>query len=135
MSWLDDPQVRAFEAAAVDPSAFGHREHLFVAWCYLKELSLEQAVPRYVHHLQQLTRALGAPHKYHATMTWAYVVLLSESMYSPGLEGADFDALLARCPRLLDARGGLLHDYYDAGELSSDHARRRFVLPRRHVVT
>ncbi len=135
MSWLDHPRVRAFETAAVDPAAFGHREHLFVAWCYLKELPLEQAVPRYVHYLQRLTRALGAPHKYHATMTWAYLILLSESMSAPDLEGADFDALLARCPRLLDVRTGLLHDYYDAGELASDRARSRFILPRRHVVT
>ncbi len=34
MSWLEDPRVVAFEAASVDPRAFGHREHLYVAFCY-----------------------------------------------------------------------------------------------------
>jgi hypothetical protein len=45
---LSDPLVKAFEAGAVDPQAFGHREHLYVAWCYLKTLTLEDALARYV---------------------------------------------------------------------------------------
>ena len=130
MSWLDDPRVTAFENATVDPSAFGHREHLFVAWCYLKELPLEQAVARYVQHLQQLTRALGVPHKYHATLTWAYLVLLHNRMRAAELAAADFDTLMRCAPSLLDARTALC-EFYDDSELHSDRARSRFILPRR----
>ena len=131
MSWLEDPRVVAFEAASVDPGAFGHREHLYVAFCYLKELPLEEAVPRYVQHLKQLTRALGVPHKYHATLTWAYLVVLHDLMRDPEYACDSFDALVERCPRLLDARAGLLRDYYDDVELHSDRARELFILPRR----
>jgi hypothetical protein len=126
---LTDPLVQAFEQRTVDPAAFHHREHLYVAWCYLRALPLEDALARYVCHLRQLTVALGAPDKFHATMTWAYLLLLDEAMQrSPG---ASFEELLATNHALLDHRTGALHAYYDRAQLDSDHARRRFVLPRR----
>jgi hypothetical protein len=124
-----DPIVLAFETATLDPATFHHREHLYVAWCYLRALPVEEALARYVHHLRALTIAHGAPGKFHATMTWAYVVLLHEAMErSPG---ASFDELLAEHPALLDHRAGALHAHYDRAELDSDEARRRFLLPRR----
>jgi hypothetical protein len=125
-----DPLVQSFEAGTLDPARFRHREHLYVAWCYLRELPLEEALPRYALHLRRLTEKLGVPGKYHATITWAYLILLDDAMHDPALEGAGFDALLARYPSLLDARGGMLSEYYDRAELDSDVARRRFVLPR-----
>ena len=126
MSHLQDEWVVAFERATLDPARFDHRAHLYVAWCYLKELPLEQAVPRYVQHLQKLTRALNVPHKYHATITWAYLILLNDLMQAD----ETFDALLERHPSLLDARSAL-RDCYDDRELFSDRARHHFVLPRR----
>jgi hypothetical protein len=126
---LNDPLVQAFERTTIDPTAFHHREHLYVAWCYLRALPLEEALARYVHHLRQLAIALRAPEKFHTTMTWAYVVLVFDAMdRSPG---ASFDELLARNPTLLDHRAGALYAHYDREQLDSDEARRRFVLPRR----
>ena len=124
-----DPLVRAFETSSVDPAAFRHREHLYVAWTYLRALSVEDALARYVHHLRQLTTTLGVPEKFHATITWAYVILLRDAMdRSPG---TSFDDLLARNPALLDHDAGALYAHYDRTELASEEARRRFVLPRR----
>jgi N-formylglutamate deformylase len=126
---LTDPLVRAFEKTTIDPNAFHHREHLYVAWCYLRALPLEDALARYVRHLRALVAALGVPDKYHATMTWAYVVLLHEAMdKSPG---ATFDDLLVKNPALLEPRAGALRAFYAPAELDSQEARRRFVLPRR----
>ena len=125
---LTDPLVQAFETATVDPASFHHREHLYVAWCYLRELSLEDALARYARYLRQLVIALGVPHKFHATITWAYVVLLHDAMER--LPGATFEQLLAANPTLLDHRAGALYAYYNRDQLDSDEARRRFVLPR-----
>jgi hypothetical protein len=126
---LTDPLVCAFERATLDSSRFHHREHLYVAWCYLRALPLEEALVRYVASLRRMSRALGAPEKFHATVTWAYVILVADAMdRSPG---ASFDELLAQNPALLDHRSGALYDHYDAATLASDDARRRFVLPRR----
>lgn len=126
---LTDPLVRAFESRTLDPAQFHHREHLYVAWCYLRELPLEEALARYVRHLRELASALGVPGKFHATMTWGYVVLLHAAM--EGAPNATFDELLAGNPALADHRSGVLHAFYDSDQLASDEARRRFVLPRR----
>lgn len=126
---LTDPLVQAFESATIDPAAFHHREHLYVAWCYLRALPLEEALARYVSHLRRLAIALGTPAKFHATMTWAYMVLLHEAMdRSPG---SSFDDLLADNRTLLDRDKGALYAHYDRAQLDSEEARRRFVLPRR----
>lgn len=126
---LTDALVRAFEDRTVDPKAFGHRQHLYVAWCYLRALPLEGAIARYVAHLRRLVASHGAPEKYHATITWAYLVALHDTMAEhPAL---DFDDLLRACPGLLDHENGVLAAHYDPEELASARARHRFVLPRR----
>jgi hypothetical protein len=126
---LTDPLVQAFEAATLAPTAFGHREHLYVAWCYLRSLPPEDALARYVHHLRKLAAALGAPERFHATITWAYLVLLHAAMEcSPNVS---FDDLLTAHPALQDHRGGALTAHYARDELESEAARRYFVLPRR----
>jgi hypothetical protein len=126
---LTDPLVVAFESAAVDPTQFHHREHLYVAWCYLRALPLEDALARYVCHLRRLANALGVPEKFHATITWAYVVLLHDAMERS--RGASFDALLIENPALLNHQAGALYAHYDRAQLDTEEARRRFVLPRR----
>jgi hypothetical protein len=125
----DNPLIESFETGTVDPRTFGHREHLYVAWCYLKNMPLEDALPKYVHHLRSLARTLGVPEKFHATITWAYLVLLHGAMQDPELESAPFEAL-GKYPSLLDHKQGMLLDYYDRAEIDSETARRRFVLPR-----
>ena len=130
-SFLRDPLVSAFEAGTVDPAGFRHREHLYVAWCYLRALPVEEALARYVRNLRALTAKLGVPGKFHATMTWGYVVLLDGAMRDPELAHADFEALVRRYPSLLDSKRGALFEYYDEGELATAVARERFVLPRR----
>lgn len=124
---LEDPLVLAFEAARVDPSTFRHREHLYVGYCYLRALPLEEALARFMRHLRRLVDALGVPEKLHATLTWGWLVLLDGAMQrAPSLE---FSALLDENPGLLDRDALLVH--YDRAQLDSTAARRRFVLPER----
>ncbi|NOU27078.1 MAG: hypothetical protein HOO96_04145 [Polyangiaceae bacterium] len=126
---LEDPAVLAFEAARIDPAHFGHREHLYVAWCYLRMLPVEDALARYMKGLREVVRVLGVPEKLHVTMTWGYLVLLAEAMHS--MPGAPFDALMEANPRLLTGGKALLEEHWSAEELASPAARARFVLPRR----
>lgn len=125
---LEDPAVLAFEAARIDPAHFGHREHLYVAWCYLRMLPVEDALARYMKGLREVVRVLGVPEKLHVTMTWGYLVLLAEAMHS--MPGAPFDALMEANPRLLTGGKALLEEHWSAEELASPAARARFVLPR-----
>lgn len=126
---LTDPLVEAFESGTMDGATFHHREHLYVAFCYLRERPLEEALARYVRHLRQLTARLGVPEKFHATVTWAYVILVDAAMHR--CPGASFDELLLQNPALLDHRRGALYTHYDRAQLDSEEARQRFILPSR----
>lgn len=126
---LDDALVRAFEHASLDGARFHHREHLYVAYRYLRTYTLEDAIARYVSHLRALVSALGAADKFHATVTWGYMLLVRDALEaSPELE---FDALLTAHPELLAPPALALRAFYDESVLRSERARRTFVLPRR----
>ncbi len=119
--------VERFEACTLQPWAFGHREHLLVAWTYLRAAPFEIAATRFVTGLKRFAAHHGASGKYHATVTWALLMLVAEAIDEhPTLE---FDALLASRPELLDTRK-LLNRYYDLDALDSDRARRVPLLPR-----
>ncbi len=119
--------VRRFESCALPPWAFGHREHLFVAWTYLREAAFEDAAPRFVKNVRRFAEHHGAPGKYHATMTWALLALFAEAIDQSPMLG--FDALLAKHPELLDAKK-TLGTLYSEGVLDSDRARRIPLVPR-----
>ncbi len=119
--------VERFEACTLQPWAFGHREHLLVAWTYLRAAPFEVAAMRFITSLKRFAARHGEPGKYHATVTWALLMLLAEAIdEDPKL---DFDALLAKRPDLLDARE-LLNRHYDLDTLDADQARRTPLLPR-----
>jgi len=119
--------VERFEACTLQPWAFGHREHLLVAWTYLRAAPFEVAAMRFITSLKRFAARHGEPGKYHATVTWALLMLLAEAIdESPKL---DFDALLAKRPDLLDAKK-LLASIYDLEALDAERARRIPILPR-----
>ena len=119
--------VERFESCTLPPWAFGHREHLFVAWTYLRATPFETAAARFITNLKRFASHHGATNKFHATVTFALLMLLAEAIDEhPKL---DFDALLARHPELLDTRK-LLNRFYDLDTLDSDRARRTPLLPR-----
>ena len=118
--------VARFEDGTVPPWAFGHREHVYVAWVYLRAEPFEDAAPRFVKNLKAFAARHGASSKYHATITWALLALIAEAIDAcPEL---DFEALLAARPELLAARA-TLGTLYDASVLASDRARRVPLLP------
>lgn len=119
--------VARFEACTLPPWAFGHREHLFVAWTYLRGAPFEEAAPRFVRNLKRFAARHGAQGKYHATITWALLVLVAEAI--DAFPSHSFDALVAARPELLDARA-TLGALYSRGVLESDRARRVPILPR-----
>jgi hypothetical protein len=76
--------VRAFEDCTLPPEQFPHRAHVRLAWLYLREGSLLDALPRFVEGLKRYAASLGAATKYHETVTWAYMILIHERMPAPG---------------------------------------------------
>jgi hypothetical protein len=126
----DAALVERFEALEIAPGDFGHREHVRLAFAMLRGADFGEAAVRYRRGLRRFAASVGAAGKYHETLTWAYLALVSRAMWER--RGATSFELMERVPELLDHRGGALARHYDlAAILGSEVARQVFVLPER----
>jgi hypothetical protein len=116
-----------FEAARVSAEDFTHEAHVYMAWLYLRDVTLPEALQKYASSLRRLTKKLGAEQKYHETITWFFVITVAERMAAgdcsnwPDFKNANPD-LMTNAATLLERR-------YSADRLQSPVARRQFVLP------
>ena len=122
-----DIDISRFEAGDVDPAEFTHAAHVYVAWLYLTETTLPDAILRYSAALKQLTRNLGLESKYHETITWFFLIEIAERL-SHGTTSGWHD-FATRNADLLDEGSTLLSRCYSKARLTSDLARRQFILP------
>lgn len=123
---VDRPiDVAAFEAGSFDPSTFDHAAHVRVAWCYLQQCELGEAIRRFTRAVRALTVRLGVPGKYHETITWFFIIAIAERCAQQPY--ADWDAFRRRNPDLFS--GAVIRRYYSEERLQSTLARRQFLLP------
>jgi hypothetical protein len=128
---LDDATLlRGFEDGTLPTSAFHHREHVRVAWLYLKADPPLAALARFATGLQRFAAAHGQAGLYHETITWAYLLLIRERMERDGA-GASWAEFAERNSDLLSWKPSVLARYYQPETLGSELARRVFVLPDR----
>jgi hypothetical protein len=127
---LDAPTfVARFRDGTLGTDHFHHRDHVRMAWLYVREHGLEAAVPRFSDDLRAFAAAKGAPRLYHATITVAYLTLIAERLrVTPDAEWDTFAAVHAD---LLAWKPSVVDDYYSAERLWSDQARAQFLLPDR----
>lgn len=129
MGWEEEmfPTVEAFESGKLDPEAFDHAAHVYIAWKLLEKQAPAAATMRFIAALKRLTAALGIESKYHETISCFYMALIAERRSGqPAQSWADFadsnPDLLGPPPKLLDR-------YYSGDRLWSDLARCQFLLP------
>lgn len=129
MSALRDPQlsIEKFEAGDVDAERFDHEAHVHMAWLYVQTFDLADAIARFDSALRRLTKRLGVPGKYHATITWLFLVLINERTRP----GETWDEFRSRNQSLMRDSKTTLQRYYSEERLFSDAARAHFVLPDR----
>lgn len=127
----DEVLYAAFMAASIPPAAFGHREHIRVAFLFLRrEPDFGAAAQAFRAALRRFVAAIGAEDRYHETLTWAYLALVRAHM--EGHADVDSHAFLRRCPELGQHRGGAIERHYDLDALmAAPLARTVFVLPTR----
>ena len=130
---MDDPTAltdeefrQSLERGTIPNHAFRHRDHLRLAWIYLRESDLDTAVRRLRQSIKRYAQHQGAGHRYHETLTqaWARIVALAIAE-TPHADA--FGALLAARAHLLDKNLPIKH--FSPGLLWSDHARERWVEP------
>ena len=118
----------AFEQGLIDPDAFDHEAHVYVAWLYVERFALLEAIEKFDAALRRLTASLGIPGKYHATITWFFILLIAERRAAE--PGADWYRFRHSNDDIV-SDGKLLQRYYNEETLASDRARQSFVLPDR----
>ena len=119
----DDELLAAFEAGREPEGGFHHREHLRVAWLYLRRDPWPVALGRFSEGLKRFAAAQGKPGLYHETVTVAYFLLIHQRM-AEGRPDSSFDAFVARYPELLGWKPSVLDRYYDG---VADEATDRLV--------
>lgn len=116
-----------FKSATVDPAEFDHEAHVLVAWRYLQDDDLLPAIQKYSEALRALTVKLGVAGKYHETITWFYMIAVSERI--GGERNADWPGFKAVNEDLFARKPSLIQKYYSNAQLMSENARHVFVLP------
>ena len=104
---------------------FGHREHVHLTWLAVRRSGVAAAVDVVSDGIQRTARYAGAPQKYHATVSRAWVELVGHHALASG--EADFAAFADGHPALLDKR--LLTRFYRPATLAAPQARNGWVEP------
>jgi len=118
--------LEGFEHATLPGLA--HRDHVHLAWLYLRREPLWSALPRFCADLKRFAAQAGAPQRYHETITWAYFMLVHERREGRPAEES-WDTFAIANPDLLCWQPSVLDRYYKKETLDSERARRRFILP------
>jgi hypothetical protein len=132
------PPHDAFDALMAEVMSgadrFGHRQHVHLTWLAVRHCGVPAAIGLVSDGIRRTARYAGAPQKYHATVSRAWVELVGHHVTEggpaerqEGVPGADFDAFAARNPALLDKR--LLSRFYRSSTLAAPGARTTWTPP------
>jgi hypothetical protein len=120
---------RAFDALMAEVMAhtdrFGHRQHVHLTWLAVRRYGTSAAIALVSDGIQRTARYAGAPQKYHATVSRAWVALVGHHVAASPED--DFDKFADRHPALLDKR--LLACHYRPSTLAAAGARSGWVEP------
>jgi hypothetical protein len=121
--------IHRFEADAGKEVSFHHVDHVRLAFAYLCEDTTLTALGKFSSALKRFAAVRGKTELYNETITCAYLFLIRERMAA--CETQTWEEFAQRNPDLLIWKDGILSRYYAEGTLSSEIARKVFVLPDR----
>lgn len=116
-----------FDEVMAGAERFGHRQHVRLTWLAVRRYGTDAAITVVSDGIRQSARYAGAPQKYNATVSRAWVQAVGFHVAEHPVD--DFDAFAAAEPALLDKR--LLSRFYSAALLASPEARGGWVEPDR----
>lgn len=119
------PFAELMAEATATAGRFGHRQHIHLTWLAVRRYGTTAAVDLVSDGIQATARYAGAPQKYNATVSRAWVEAVGH--YAGESNATDFDAFADQYPALLDKR--LLSRFYRSATLASSEARTGWVAP------
>jgi hypothetical protein len=117
--------IENFEAGDIDADRFDHEAHVYLGWLYVHEFGIAEAISKFDTALRRLVVLLGANGKYHATLTWFFLLLINERAEPD----EPWQVFRHRNEDIVSGSKQLLARYYTNQHLFSDRARERFMLP------
>lgn len=121
--------IHRFEADAVPADSFHHADHVRLAFAYLCQYPVLQALEKFAGALKRFAEARGQAQLYHETITHAYFFLIRERIARSTT--GDWEEFARQNADLLQWKDGVLNRYYREETLKSDLARHVFVFPDR----
>lgn len=125
----DEALLTAFCDTTLPQDAFHHQDHVRVAWLFIERHGMPDALREFPAALRRFADAKGATMLYHATITWAYLLLIHERQQRA--PARDWAAFAAANGDLLTWKPSVLEALYAPGTLATEIARRTFVMPDR----
>ena len=116
----------AFESCSLARDDWDHRAHLRLAWLYLREVDLETAIARLKAGIFAYDKGTDRLCNYHESMTRFWMTMIAKGL-AAAPPGEDFEAFLARLPRLLDKT--LILEHYRHPTIVGERARAEWVPP------
>jgi hypothetical protein len=125
----DNAFARLMDRVLATEPRFGHRQHVQLTWLAVRHYGTVAAIGLVSDGIQRTARYAGAPQKYHATISRAWVELVGHHAghEARNHSAAGFDAFAAANPLLLDKR--LLTRFYRPATLAGQTARDGWVEP------
>lgn len=124
----DNELLEQFEECTLPNSAFHHEDHVRLAFLYLCQYPVLEALGRFSTSLTRFAAANGKPDLYNETITWAFVLLIRERMARAGHQQMWVE-FAADNPDLFNWKDNVLKKYYREGTLASDLAKSTFLFP------
>jgi len=119
--------IERFEAGDIDPDQFDHEAHVYVGWLCVCAYELTDAIVKFETGLKRLVSKFGVEGKYHATLTWFFMLLIADRAEPD----EPWHIFKRRNADLVSGGKELLSLYYSEAHLFSERAREHFVLPDR----
>jgi hypothetical protein len=116
-----------FVDATLPADQFHHEQHVHVAWLFVRDYGMPGALGEFSAAIKRFAAAKGANSLYHETITWAFLLLIAERQARTN--SASWHEFAAAHPDLLVWKPSILSRYYSRRLLTSDLARRTFVMP------
>ena len=129
-STTEQDLIAQFESGSVPPDSFHHADHVRLAFAYLRQYTVLEALEKFPAALQKFARTHGRPNLYHQTITWAYIFLIHERIARAACTQT-WKEFSAANPDLLTWKNGILKKYYADETLQSDLAKRVFIFPEK----
>jgi hypothetical protein len=128
MEKMDNSQlIWNFERNADPGAPFHHADHVRLAFAYLCEYPVLQAIEKFSAALKRFAVNRGKPQLFHETITCAYLFLIHERMARRDRETLTWEDFVRHNPDLLGSKDAVLRNYYSDAVLRSDLARKVFV--------